>query len=399
MRDLGPMATIYITCIRQLQRIMEKPWGSAYLDTWKLSLMQAHLAKWGNSNAGHEKFNEILEAPETVPGAAEHFTLLARETQQLPVVFEMATKGRTDSPFLRKVLRTLLMSEDVLKPVDLVRKNWFLIQGVLEDETEEPQSLETFLKGLPELDSLVADVMNGTFDVRESGLYVALLRSSADANISTWCVEGLSTVNREEWTTRIRSQDVLVELVIELGRQGAKMTFGSAYLDALVEYARTVGERKRTPLLQESWKELFSLLSASQRQLFARRAYEILQESDGKASEKFFDLFGDMLSNRDLLANDQELIHRVCRPILDSGNAKAIEWVARIAEAGPGLLIHHSDQAATDDFMDRVRERLIDVPADDPKVPHLKRIGTALGIEFEAPDKGVETEPEDEEST
>ena len=73
-----------------------------------------------------------------------------------------------------------------------------------------------------------------------------------------------------------------------------------------------------------------------------------------------------MLSNRDLLADDQRLIERVCRPILDSGNAKALAWVAKIADSEPALLIQHSDQAAANDFMDRVRQRLTDTPEDDP---------------------------------
>ena len=353
----------------------------------------------GNSNAGHERLVEILEDPDTVPGAVEHFTVLAKETEQLQVVLEMAGQKRTVPPFLRSAVKTLLMSNDVSKPIDLVRRHWLLIQGVLEEEKEDPRGLETFLKGLPRLDSLVASVVNGTFDVRESGLYVALLRSNGDANTATWCVEGLSTVNREAWTTRIQSQDALVELVIELKKRGAEMTFGSAYLDALVEYARSVTGRKRTRLLQEKWNELLSLLSANQQELFSRWAYEILQESNGEASEKFFDLFGDVLSNRDLLANDQELIHRVCRPILDSGNAKAIAWVANVAEAEPTLLTQHSDRASAEDFMDRVRERLIDTPEDDPTLPHLKRIGTALGIECKAPDTEAEIQSEAGEET
>ena len=107
-----------------------------------------------------------------------------------------------------------------------------------------------------------------------------------------------------------------------------------------------------------------------------------------------------MLSNRDLLADDQRLIERMCRPILDSGNAKALAWVAKIADSEPALLIQHSDQAAANDCMDRVRQRLTDTPEDDPTLPHLKRIGTALGIECEASDEAeVETQSEDEGAT
>ena len=260
----------------------------------------------GNSNAGHEKLTEILQNPDTVPGAVEHFTVLAKEAQQLPVVFEMATEERTGPPFLRRVLKTLLMSEDVSKPIELVRTNWSLIQDVLEKEKEGPQSPETFLKGLPGLDRLVVGVIGSTFDVHESSLYVALLKSSADTNLVTWCSSGLSAVNRDAWTKEIKPQGDLVELVIELKKRGARIALDFAYLDALTEYARSVAGGLRKVFSKETWNQLFSLLSAGQKELFPRRAYEILQESDGEARGKFFDLFGDMLSSGHLLSDEQK---------------------------------------------------------------------------------------------
>ena len=352
----------------------------------------------GNSYAGYENLTQLLQDPDTVPGAVEHFTALAKETQQLPVVFEMATGKRPVPPFLAEVLRTLLISEDVSKPLELVRANWSLIQDVLEKEKEDSQSFETFLKGLPGLDNLVAGVVDGTFDVRESGLYVALLKSNPGTNFVTWCANGLSSVNRDAWAKEIKSQGDLVELVIELKARGANVTLSVAYFDALIEYAKSVSTGLRRVLPDKSWHELFTLLNADQQELFRRRAYEILEESDGKASVKFFDLFGDMLSNRDLLATERRFIDQVCRPILDARNAKGLSWIADVAKSDPALLIGHRDQAAANDFMDRVRQRLNDTPEDDPTLPHLKRIGTVLGIEsVEREDAEAESEARSED--
>ena len=49
--------------------------------------------------------------------------------------------------------------------------------------------------------------------------------------------------------------------------------------------------------------------------------------------------------------------------------------------------------------MDRVRQCLNDTPEDAPTLLHLKRIGTALGIECEASDTEAETQSEDEGAT
>ena len=88
-----------------------------------------------------------------------------------------------------------------------------------------------------------------------------------------------------------------------------------------------------------------------------------------------------MLSNSDLLANERGFIDRICRSLLDADNEGGLAWVADTAESNPTLLTGSKEQAAANDFRDRVRQRLNDTPADDAIVPHLKRIGTVLDIE------------------
>ena len=172
------------------------------------------------------------------------------------------------------------------------------------------------------------------------------------------------------------------------------MKFGSVYLDALVEYGRSVARGQARLLSLENWKELFLLLSSEQQELFARRVYRILQDSDGKADGEFFDLFGDMLRSSDLLYGDDRLVDRVCRPILDSGNERGLAWIANVAESEPVLIGQHGDWAAANDFKDRVKRRLAEAAQDVPEFSDLRRIATALGIEIEAsgPEAGAHSE-------
>ena len=96
--------------------------------------------------------------------------------------------------------------------------------------------------------------------------------------------------------------------------------------------------------------------------------------------QEFFSLFGDMIADRQLLANEPRLIDRVCTPILDTDNAAGIAWVAGIADAFPKLLREHSDKAAINDFKDRVQHRLVNTQDDDPMFSDLKTIGKSLRI-------------------
>ena len=355
--------------------------------------------EFGSSNAGYENLTELLQNPDTVPRAVEHFIARAKETQQLRVVLQMATGKRPVPPFLVEVLGTLLISDDVSKPPELVKAKWSLIRGILQKRKEDSQSFEIFLKGLPGLDNLITGVIIGTFSVGESGLYFALLKGGTDAGLVTWCARSLSGINRDAWTKEIKPRGDLVELVIELKNRGASLTLGSAYLDALVTYSESVAADSRRVLPNESWDTLFALLDTEQRELFRSRIYGVLEQSDGEASIKFFDLFGSMLSNSDLLANERGFIDRICRSLLDADNEGGLAWVADTAESNPTLLTGSKEQAAANDFRDRVRQRLNDTPADDAIVPHLKRIGTVLDIERGTSGAELETQAEDDGAT
>ena len=103
----------------------------------------------------------------------------------------------------------------------------------------------------------------------------------------------------------------------------------------------------------ETWSDIFALLEADHRELFYRRSYEILKNSDGEASEEFFVLFGEILSGGSILASDQRFIDGVCRPILDAHNERGIAWMADLAEADASLFTSNSDPAAASDFKSR----------------------------------------------
>ena len=125
----------------------------------------------GHSSEGYQSLNELLHNPDRVPGSVEHFASLAKETQELLVVFKMTSEDRPVPPFVAKVLHTLLTSKDVPKPPDLVSENWAVIREVLGEGEESSEGFEAFLKDLPGIDNLVAGILGETFDVHDSALY------------------------------------------------------------------------------------------------------------------------------------------------------------------------------------------------------------------------------------
>ena len=86
--------------------------------------------------------------------------------------------------------------------------------------------------------------------------------------------------------------------------------------------------RSRRNLGQTS--SLYLTLTAES--FFTDEHTNILKGSEGKASAEFFALFGDILSDRSILADDQRFIDQVCRPILLAGTEDGIAWMAEVAE-------------------------------------------------------------------
>lgn len=350
----------------------------------------------GNSSPGYQRFIQILEGTQALEGVVEHFTLLATETLPLEAVFEMACAETPIEPFFAEVLRTILVSNDVSKPTELVIDKWPVVKKVLASGDEVSHSFEMFLAGLTGIDELINGIRSRDFDAGDGGLYLAVVRTTKNPSFETWCASGLSSVNQEAWSNAIISRGELVDLAVELRQRGSSVNPGVGYFDALVEYINSVASSAQSVSPNVNQLDLHELLNPSQRELLPRRAYEILAASGGGASGEFFTLLGGMLSDRKLLAGEPRFVDQVCRPLLDNGNEPGIAWLSHVAHEFPELLTQNNDRAAADDFLERVKQRATDTPEDDATFPHLQELAAALSIELvdtEASERSLEGSP------
>ena len=171
-----------------------------------------------------------------------------------------------------------------------------------------------------------------------------------------------------------------MQLAIKAKDIEGDLTLGDAYFDAMEEYAKNVSVGLEKCLSSERWNELFTLLDESRQALFRRRAYNILKESEGRASTEFFHLYWDILSDRKLLDDNPRVIDEVCIPILDAGNEESMIWLAHITKSHANSFKKKENETDFKDFKDRVRQNLQSTSEDDPKFGSLKRIGDALRI-------------------
>ena len=337
-------------------------------------------ARFGDSYAGHSYLSELLQNPGSAPDVVEHFINVAVEAQQIEVVLGMASGQTQVRPFFVTVLNTLLNSNEFSLSVKQLRDYWSVILQVLATDGGTSR-FESFLENYPESNDLAVEIVNGEFDVEETLLYVALLRSSGDTDFANWCVKGLTSVDQQTWSEEFEVQGSLLKLLVELDRRDDEMTFGLAFFDALVTYAKKIAKDQDPDdvLPHETWDLLVNMLDSRYQALLPRRVYEILEEESGDVTSLFYDFFGGMLMNGNLLADEPRFVDRVCRPIVDAGNVAGIAWLAKVADTNPRLLARHSDQAAVEDLTERIRQSIKVASDDDPILSDMKRIGTALG--------------------
>ena len=354
----------------------------AYLSAVPDAYQENHV---GHSQAGYSYLTQILEDPDIVPESDQHFASLVRGIDQISIPFEMVSEDPdevTIPVFLIQVIQSLIVATDVPIPLDLIMSKWKVIRSVLCQHDDDRRHFESFLKSLPSLPNLLASASRGSFNIHDSGLYLALLRASRQVDFTAWCSGNLSSVAKDEWSVQFSERGDLVDLAVELKSSGANFEPSVAYLDALVEYAEHVAEGSKMIIPEEAWRELFDSLNVHQQELFTRRAYEILEKSSGEASADYYGAFGEMLSNPQVLRSQPRFIDRVCRPILDSGNLGGVGWLANVAASNPALLVEHEDQIAVRDFFDRIRLQFTTIQEDDPALPYLKEIGGAFGLDY-----------------
>ena len=332
----------------------------------------------GESQRGHQVLTELFRNPNSMPDVVQHFVDLVNETQRFNVVFEMASSQDPVNRFTTEVLRKILNATGASMPNELVIENWRIIREIL-GAGDGTSGFETFLKGSDGYEDLVDIVTAREFVDGESGLYVGMLNIATESDFAEWCGSGLNTVDESAWANEIASPGDIVSLVTRLRAGGAELKLGRACYDALIEQAEKIADGEGDLLTKRTWDVLVTSLDLERQGLWPSDLYRILEKSITETSEEFFGLFGDMLSDRNLLVDGQGFIRRVCRGILETGNASGIAWLADIAENDPMVFAAHRGQVGFTDFAERVRLKL-DTPGDESVHRHLRRIGEALGI-------------------
>ena len=113
--------------------------------------------------ANFQYLNTVIQDPDHIPGVTGQFIELLKETNHTSAIFEAASPSECNLPFIKEVLTTLLMSEEVLISASSVRKAWRTIREILISGSDELPRFETFLIELPDFDDLLSGIYDDSF--------------------------------------------------------------------------------------------------------------------------------------------------------------------------------------------------------------------------------------------
>jgi len=321
----------------------------------------------GQSGTGHSVLLELLSNPGGREATASAFMNLLSRLGELDILFTMLDANEASRPFVAYCLRILSQSPDagqLLTPQRVVER-WPLLVEIF-----DAPELNSLVERLCANTDLVSYVQGTTFDPDLAGLYISLVRAGAasQAAYRSWCLSGLKVVTKDLWLTQLSQSGELLTLIVELQRQGTRVTLEHEYQDALAEHGGLLASGDMTVELPEyAWNELLKPLRRDLRKVLRRRLYNAMvtvTASGGRLGTQFFTLYDEELSNSELLRAHSDAPSGLFVPILQNRDLAGLEWIAGLSKSKRQVFAHFRRDAMLE-FKDSLRRALQADPGDN----------------------------------
>ena len=312
----------------------------------------------GNAEAGHTHLTNLLSSPQSRPDVTAAFVDLLIQTGELPLLFTVLDANATSEPFVVYCVKLVLQRPAVdhlfTPEVFLLRWSW------LSDHLE-PEELDALSATLATKTDVLKQLAAQEFDIRQAGLYASLVRAGATSNgrFRSWCLTGLGSVTREQWSSQLANEGDLLDLLLDLLENGVRIALELPYMDALADHAKLVVGGTAVPSYDlDSWRRLLEPLSRDHRTMLSRRLLDAALDANGNIHESFFQLYGDEIARPDILRGQSRAPDRLFAPLVQSRNTPGLRWLAKVLPSPSRLERQGFERDTVVYFKDRVREGL-----------------------------------------
>jgi hypothetical protein len=276
-------------------------------------------------------------------------------------------------------------------------EKWPQISKVLneDDESLQAKNYKKLIGYLCKVTSLIDDVQNSSddFSKKDAGLYQTLCQVNSSESLKLWCRQGLEGLGGAAWTTELRNEGSVLDLLLSLKGMGIEVELKQPLQDALVEHAKKVLAGKITVSDKNvfRWNEILDTLGMAAREVLRSRLRDAAMQHLGKYPDQFFVLYGKEISSPAILKGNQEIVRKLLSPLVQQRASGGIHWLKAVFVENEDILNSFQDSADVEDFRERLQGELDQSDTGDDEVHMLLvEIANILGIKKKIPIEGEE---------
>ncbi len=345
----------------------------------------------GNSAAGHQQLTVALSSNNE--SIATHLVSVLREYRELDILFSIADAREKYDPLVASCLRKIASGktpQELFTP-SIVLSRWRTLASTLDVDDESP--IFGPMVGLLARDSRLCEAIQGSeggFDPADAMLYWTIVEEAKKGlqPFCDWCKTELENLDREAWLADLKDDYDCAWLICELSEHGSRPELTTPFEDALVDHARLLvaGEHVPTDEVQNRWSILLECLAdQSLRHALQKRLLDIVVSCDGQVHESFFKMYGNEITDINLLLANDKTISGLFSPLLRTRPMAGLSWLKEVVD----ILNTVSDEHAVQEFRTRLSDCLSD-ENEDEALNVIREIAEILGIEIAIPSEEKE---------
>lgn len=185
----------------------------------------------------------------------------------------------------------------------------------------------------------------------------------------------LKLIDATTWLSNIRTYTWLVKVVMDISSRVTKLNLLLPLREALSELMKEAERAaEQITIDRDEILKIQSALSVTHHKNYSLDVYEFAAQPDRNLTEKFWQLFGDILEEATLaLGKDGRSIRRLIKPIVSKQDLQGIKWTINLLEKTK-ISSLDEDRASKADLKDTLNHQLKSVNKDDNIYHHLEEL-------------------------